>query len=330
MSNFTKMPNNHQQPATNPSTIQVNNKPIHKYSTTTLLLLTATIIIVVVVTIITAKTQSTLPSQNLSFFLFFPWQFPIAHLLVGIILGLIVPTILPLLSRTDISFVATKTIPSRSARTEQTDCLLPTSSPLSGSYFVSSNLHFFIHYREWKPSNNNNNKSPTAIVFIVHGVGEHIGRYDAMAQKLCNELQVHVVGIDHRGHGRSEGERLFIQQFDDYVNDCAHFSNLIRQRDPKLPQIVLGHSMGGLITIRLLERFPEMFEKAIISAPALTLDATRMEQIFVRIASKLVPKMKTTAVDVNFLCHDSVVVSSLQNIYIIIIIHSIYTTEQKL
>jgi len=91
-------------------------------------------------------------------------------------------------------------------------------------------------------------QKPEAVVFVVHGFGEHINRYDELA-RLLNHHGYSVFGLDHRGHGKSEGLRVDINKFSDYVNDYICFIQHIQINVypfPK-PAFLLGHSMGGLI-----------------------------------------------------------------------------------
>jgi len=89
---------------------------------------------------------------------------------------------------------------------------------------------------------------PEAVVFLVHGFGEHVDRYDQFARFL-NHHGYSVFGMDHRGHGKSEGVRVDINHFSDYVNDYISFIQHIETNVypfPK-PAFLFGHSMGGLI-----------------------------------------------------------------------------------
>ncbi len=107
-----------------------------------------------------------------------------------------------------------------------------------------------IYYREWSST-----EDPVrAVVLIVHGIAEHSGRYEALAADLVR-AGFAVGALDHRGHGRSGGKRVQVARFDDLVDDLATFADLMRERYPSpLPMFVLGHSMGGLVSLRYLTR----------------------------------------------------------------------------
>jgi acylglycerol lipase len=88
---------------------------------------------------------------------------------------------------------------------------------------------------------------PRAIVTLVHGFKSHSGLYERVAAHLV-ERRFAVYAFDLRGHGRSEGERLFVQKFSDYVDDLAAIVALAKSREPGIPTFVLGHSAGGVVS----------------------------------------------------------------------------------
>ncbi len=110
---------------------------------------------------------------------------------------------------------------------------------------------------------------------VFHGQGEHGGRYLHFPHFLKNEVD-HVTCVDHRGHGRSEGVRGHVEAFDHYVSDAAMVVQRLHEKlmaqHGKAEIHVFGHSMGGLITLRLLFLHSQLpIQSAIISAPLLGL-----------------------------------------------------------
>jgi alpha-beta hydrolase superfamily lysophospholipase len=98
-----------------------------------------------------------------------------------------------------------------------------------------------IFTREWQPAG-----KPRAVVVISHGFNAHSGHYEWAAQQLVSKgLAVHA--LDHRGRGRSGGERFFVRKFADWTTDLATFIDLVKAREPGLPVFLLGHSAGGVI-----------------------------------------------------------------------------------
>jgi alpha-beta hydrolase superfamily lysophospholipase len=98
-----------------------------------------------------------------------------------------------------------------------------------------------IFTREWQPDDTKH-----AVVVISHGLNAHSGLYEWAAQQLT-AIGLAVYALDHRGHGRSEGERFFVKKFADWTQDLATFIDIVKAREPGLPVFLLGHSAGGVI-----------------------------------------------------------------------------------
>lgn len=113
---------------------------------------------------------------------------------------------------------------------------------------------------------------PRGVIVVVHGLGEHSGRYRHTAAYFASQGWAVIRG-DLRGHGRSPdapgGGRVFVRRFSDYFHDVDALVAVARQKHPTLPLFVLGHSMGGLVTIGYVLRDPEGLAGAVISSPAL-------------------------------------------------------------
>ena len=119
-----------------------------------------------------------------------------------------------------------------------------------------------LHWRTWTPP------TPAGRVVIVHGLGEHAGRYELLAGALSGR-GLAVFSYDLRGHGRSSGRRGHISAFEDVTGDLSAAVEESAVRIPgTLPTAVLGHSFGGLITLRyLLDRPDPLPDAAVFSAP---------------------------------------------------------------
>jgi len=107
-----------------------------------------------------------------------------------------------------------------------------------------------VHYRAWDVSDR-----PLRVVLIVHGYAEHGGRYAHVAEVLT-EFGAAVYAPDHIGHGRTDGERALIRDFEHVVDDLEQVSRIAAQEQGGVPLVVAGHSMGGLLSARLAERHP--------------------------------------------------------------------------
>lgn len=111
-----------------------------------------------------------------------------------------------------------------------------------------------IHYRRWDSAG-----GARRIVQIVHGYAEHGGRYQHVAEALVARGAAVYAG-DHIGHGRSEGERALITDFDHVVDDLHELAAIARSEYPGLPLVLVGHSMGGLLSGRFAQRWPDDVE----------------------------------------------------------------------
>ncbi|MDN5893845.1 MAG: lysophospholipase [Nocardioides sp.] len=111
------------------------------------------------------------------------------------------------------------------------------------------------------------NPEATHTILLCPGYGEHIGRYPHVADHLvAHGAEVH--GIDHAGHGRSDGERVLITDFEQVVDDLhalAQHENVRRD----LPVVLLGHSMGGMIAARYAQRYADQLAGLVLSGPVL-------------------------------------------------------------
>jgi alpha-beta hydrolase superfamily lysophospholipase len=109
---------------------------------------------------------------------------------------------------------------------------------------------------------------PSYAALLVHGYGEHIGRYEELAGVLTRHGAA-VYGADHTGHGRSDGERVLIEDFEDVVTDVHTVAGWARGDHPELPVVMVGHSMGGLIAARYAQRHPGVLNALVLSGPVI-------------------------------------------------------------
>lgn len=117
--------------------------------------------------------------------------------------------------------------------------------------------------RWWLPDG-----TPRAVIVLVHGLRDHSARYDALARALV-EADIAVHAFDLRGHGKSAGDRVWVETFDDYVDDVERFLKLVSTQVSGKPLFLFGHSMGGAIaTLTTLTRKPAL-AGLVLSAPAL-------------------------------------------------------------
>ena len=119
-----------------------------------------------------------------------------------------------------------------------------------------------IHAQQWEPVG-----TPRAVILLVHGLGEHINRYDHWARRL-NQKGYVVVGSDHRGHGKSDGKRGHIDRYELYLEEIDKLRDLIAKQYPQLPVVLYGHSLGGNIALNyVLDRGGEGIAKVVVTSP---------------------------------------------------------------
>ncbi|QRK04388.1 lysophospholipase [Archangium violaceum] len=163
-----------------------------------------------------------------------------------------------------------------------------------------------LYYQAWKPPG-----QPRTVVAIIHGIGEHSGRFKNIVDYLVARSHA-VYALDLRGHGRSPGQRGHLMSWSEYREDVKAFLGRISTREPGRPLFIYGHSMGGLIVLDYVLRHPEGLSGTIISGPPFESVgvATPLLVTSARILSRLWP---TFALDVPLeaeaLCKDPTVVA---------------------
>jgi alpha-beta hydrolase superfamily lysophospholipase len=133
---------------------------------------------------------------------------------------------------------------------------------------------------------------PKAAVVLAHGYAEHSGRYDGVMRALAAS-RFAVYAVDHRGHGRSDGERCYVERFDQYVDDLGLVVDLARREQAEKPCYLFGHSMGGLVALRSALARQDGIDGLVLLAPVIQFAPAvtpRQERVMRRIAKRL-PKL---------------------------------------
>lgn len=110
-----------------------------------------------------------------------------------------------------------------------------------------------------------------AVAVIVHGLCEHQGRYDYFAD-LFHQAGIGTYRFDHRGHGRSEGERTYYQDFNELLDDTNVVVDLAIEENAALPVFLIGHSMGGFTVSLYGVKYRDKKLRGIITSGAVTTD----------------------------------------------------------
>src|SRR5699024_7407135 len=189
--------------------------------------------------------------------------------------------------------------PGASARTTERGFEMVTGvAHTQGTFTGVGGVDLF--WQSWIPAE----PAPRAAVVLVHGMGEHSGRYAALIEVLTG-AGLAVFAHDHRGHGRSAGRRAHIARLDDLVTDIGRSVARARTALPGLPLIVLGHSMGGLTARLWAQANPYGDDQLALSGPRAALDgANAATRTAARLLSTLAPTLPLIAVDADELSHD--------------------------
>ena len=115
--------------------------------------------------------------------------------------------------------------------------------------------------------------APRGGVIISHGFAEHSGCYRRLADHLGARLDVDVVAVDYRGHGRSPGRRGVVRRYDDLVGDLSSVLAWAERQWPDVPRFVLAHSNGGQVALRLVLQGSNSVDALVLSNPALRIAA---------------------------------------------------------
>ena len=156
---------------------------------------------------------------------------------------------------------------------------------------------------------------PRAVILIVHGLGEHAWRYDPLAQHL-NEWGFYVRAYDQRGHGESGGHRGVLPYEDALLDDLEEVVDDTRRHvaEPwSCPLILLGHSMGGLVSAAFVQRRMAPVDALVLSSPALDAGIGGVKKKLIGAMNRWAPNLAlSNGLDARRISHDPEVVSAYQ------------------
>jgi len=155
---------------------------------------------------------------------------------------------------------------------------------------------------------------PRAAMLLVHGQGEHIGRYDHVA-KWYNAKEIAVLGYDHQGYGQSEGRRGHAKNLDVLLDDLGQALEEIRRLYPGIPVFLYGHSMGGNIVLNYFFQRKPVVTGVIATGPwvRLAFEAPALKVMAGRLLRHWLPNLRLpNGLAVHFLSHDPEVVAAYQ------------------
>jgi acylglycerol lipase len=166
-----------------------------------------------------------------------------------------------------------------------------------------------IYHQRWLPQGESK-----AVLLIAHGLAEHSGRYMNVVNHFV-PLGYAVYGMDHIGHGKSAGTRVYVERFEDFTDTLRIYFDMVRSSEPDKPIFMIGHSMGGLICALYLLDHQVDFKCAVFSGPAVKVpDNISSITIFVgKIFSTLIPKLGLIQLEAEGVSRDPAVVQAYIN-----------------
>jgi acylglycerol lipase len=163
-----------------------------------------------------------------------------------------------------------------------------------------------IYYQGWLPPGD-----ARAVLLLVHGLGEHSGRYQNVAQFFV-PLGYAVYAFDHIGHGKSEGQREYVDRYEEYTSTLDQYYQKVRKWQAGKPIYLVGHSLGGLIAVSYLLESQNGLAGAILSAPSLAppdgISPTTLAAA--RVLSRIAPRMGVQKLDSTGISRDPEVVKA--------------------
>ncbi|XP_052781159.1 monoglyceride lipase-like [Mya arenaria] len=156
-----------------------------------------------------------------------------------------------------------------------------------------------LYCRYWNEDEQQEKTDIKGLVLIVHGYCEHCLFYTELAE-LLKKQGFYVFSHDHVGHGQSDGDRAHIHSFDEYVQDVLFHVDKVKQEFPGKPTFLLGHSMGGTISVLTAMSRPDFFKGVVLIAPLIVPDkkaASPWKVAAGKMAAKVLPQMIIAKID---------------------------------
>ena len=164
--------------------------------------------------------------------------------------------------------------------------------------------------QNWHPKN-----QPKAVICLVHGLGEHSGRYTHVADRLTKAGYA-ICTFDLRGHGQSEGPRGHTPSYEALLQDISSLLEVANKQFPQLPSFLYGHSLGGNLVLNYVLRRQSHLKGVIATSPWLRLafEPPRFKIILAQITNYIRPSFsQKNGLDIKTLSRDPEVVHSYEN-----------------
>ena len=166
-----------------------------------------------------------------------------------------------------------------------------------------------IYYQFWLPE-----VKPKACLVVVHGLAEHSGRYMNVVNYFVPRGYA-VYGLEHLGHGKSEGERVFVERFEDFTITLKKYFDMVDIWQPGIPVFLVGHSLGGLIGTNYLLDHQDELDGAVLSGPGVKIpdNISQTTILLGKLFSSLLPKYRLIQLDATAVSKDPAVVDAYVN-----------------
>jgi alpha-beta hydrolase superfamily lysophospholipase len=163
-----------------------------------------------------------------------------------------------------------------------------------------------LYYQCWLPD-----KKPKAVLLVAHGLAEHSARYKNLVDYFVPKGYA-VYALDHRGHGKSEGTRSYVDNFNDYLIDLKTFFDVVRKDNKNAKIFLFGHSLGGTIATAYAVEHQKDLAGLILSGSSLVPTSSVSPALLAMagIISALLPKMGVTLLDASAISRDKAVVDA--------------------
>lgn len=165
-----------------------------------------------------------------------------------------------------------------------------------------------LRQRWWLPEG-----EPAALVLFIHGFTEHSLRHDQTAAAVARHGFA-VQAVDLRGHGQSEGDRVWIRSFAQYLDDVERFARRQRDANPGKPVFLWGHSLGGTIAVLLVIQRRVTLEGIIASGPLLKMPGHLFPVLrhLAIIVGRILPGLRVVGLGARYLSRDPAVVADFR------------------
>lgn len=156
-----------------------------------------------------------------------------------------------------------------------------------------------IFWQAWRPEGD-----PRAVVVLAHGASEHSGRYRYLVERLVPDGFA-IYAVDHRGHGRSDGPRAFVDRLSNVVADFDQLVEMARGAHEGLPLFLVGHSFGGCVALAYALEHQDKLDAMVLTAPLAVVEAAPASlRMIARTLSVISPRAGVFEVDSSTISRD--------------------------